>query len=318
MCADRGDMDMIVARSLEELKFDKKSIITVGTFDGVHLGHQEIIKILNSVKQNKGLRSVIVTFDPHPQIVLRNKDKDIKILSTTDEKISTFESYGIDLVYIINFTKEFSQTPAREFYIKYLINGVGMTDLVLGYDHMFGKNREGNFDTLAEMAKEFDFNVDKVEEFTFNGAHISSTEIRNFLQSGEIEKANNLLGREYSIEGEVIHGDKRGKKLGYPTANIKISSDYKLIPKKGIYAVSVEVDDIKRNGMMSIGVNPTVSNSENIKLEVNIFDFDKDIYGKKIKVNFIDYLRDEQKFNSLEDLIEAMASDKEKVLNKLN
>lgn len=311
-------MDMIAARSLEELKFDKKSIITVGTFDGVHLGHQEIIKILNSVKQNKGLRSVIVTFDPHPQIVLRNKDKDIKILSTTDEKISIFESYGIDLVYVINFTKEFSQTPAREFYIKYLINGVGMTDLVLGYDHMFGKNREGNFDTLAEMAKEFDFNADKVEEFTLNGAHISSTEIRNFLQTGEIEKANNLLGREYSIEGEVIHGDKRGKELGYPTANIKISSEYKLIPKKGIYAVSVVVDKVKYNGMMSIGVNPTVSNDDSLKLEVNIFDFDKDIYGKKIKVNFIDYLRDEQKFNSLEDLIEAMASDKEKVLNKLN
>lgn len=308
---------MIVARSLEELKFDKKSIITVGTFDGVHLGHQEIIKILNSVKQNKGLRSVIVTFDPHPQIVLRNKDRDIKILSTTDEKIKIFESYGIDLVYIINFTKEFSQTPAREFYIKYLINGVGMTDLVLGYDHMFGKNREGNFETLAEMSKEFDFNVDKVEEFTLNGAHISSTEIRNFLQTGEIEKANNLLGREYAIEGEVIHGDKRGKALGYPTANLKVD-EFKLIPKKGIYAVSIQLDGQRYNGMISIGVNPTVSDNDSLKIEVNIFDFNKDIYGKKIKVNFIDYLREEQKFNSLEDLIEAMASDKRKVLNKLN
>jgi riboflavin kinase/FMN adenylyltransferase len=312
---------MVVARSLEELEFDKKSIITVGTFDGVHLGHQEIIKILNSVKQNKGLRSVIVTFDPHPQIVLKNKDKDIKILSTTDEKIKIFESYGIDLVYVINFTKEFSQTPAREFYINYLINGVGVTDLVLGYDHMFGKNREGNFDTLTEMAKEFDFNVDKVEEFTLNGAHISSTEIRNFLLSGEIEKANNLLGREYSIEGEVIHGDKRGKELGYPTANLKVD-EFKLIPKNGIYAVSAEVDDVKgngkHNGMMSIGVNPTVSDNNNLKIEVNIFDFDKDIYGKKIKINFIDYMREEQKFNSLEDLIEAMASDKRKILNKLN
>lgn len=315
---------MVVARSLEELKFDKKSIITVGTFDGVHLGHQEIIKILNSVKQNKGLRSVIVTFDPHPQIVLRNKDKDIKILSTTDEKIKIFESYGIDLVYVINFTKEFSQTSARDFYIKYLINGVGMTDLVLGYDHMFGKNREGNFDTLAEMAQEFDFNVDKVEEFTFNGAHISSTEIRNFLQTGEIEKANDLLGREYSIEGEVIHGDKRGKELGYPTANLKVD-EFKLVPKNGIYAVSVEIGDAKYtgkyngkyNGMMSIGFNPTVSDTDSIKIEVNIFDFDKEIYGKKIKVNFIEYLREEQKFNSLKELTEAMASDKQKVLNKL-
>lgn len=307
---------MIVARSLEDLKFDKKSIITVGTFDGVHLGHQEIIKILNSVKENKGLRSVIVTFDPHPQIVLRNKDKDIKILSTTNEKIKVFESYGIDLVYVISFTKEFSQTSARDFYIKYLINGVGMTDLVLGYDHMFGKNREGNFDTLAEMSEEFEFNVDKVEEFTLDGAHISSTEIRKFLQTGEIEKANDLLGREYSIEGEVIHGDKRGKELGYPTANMKVD-DFKLIPKTGIYAVSVEVDNAKHSGMMSIGLNPTVSNTNSIKIEVNIFDFDKDIYGKKIKVNFIEYLREEQKFNSLEELIEAMASDKQKVLNKI-
>lgn len=309
---------MKIVRTCDEINYDKKSVITVGTFDGVHLGHKEILKVLNSVKHNKGLRSVVVTFEPHPQIVLKNKDKDIKILSTTEEKLEIFDTYGIDLVYIINFTKEFSLTSAEDFYKSYLIDSIGISDLVLGYDHMFGKNREGNFDLLSEISGKFQFNVDKVNEFTLNGEHISSTVIRKLLLSGEIEKANEMLGREYELSGTVIEGFKKGRELGYPTANIKPNSEYKLLPKNGIYAVKVEVEGESLSGMMSIGKNPTFSDSEDIKIEVNIFNFDRDIYGKKIKINFISYIREEKKFETLDELVSAMKKDKEVSLKKIN
>lgn len=308
---------MIIARTTGEIDFSKKSVITVGTFDGVHLGHKEILKVVNSIKENKGLRSVIVTFDPHPQIVLKNKDKDIKILSTIEEKLRIFEEYEIDLVYIINFTKEFSQTSAEDFYKNYLIEGIGISDLVLGYDHMFGKNREGNFELLSGISEKYEFNVDKVNEFTMNGEHISSTAIRELLYKGEIEKANEMLGTEYTLSGVVTEGFKRGRELGYPTANIIPDSEFKLIPKKGIYSVSVDIGNRKYGGMMSIGTNPTVSNTDELKLEVNIFDFDEDIYGKNIQINFLSYIREEKKFDSLEDLISAMNEDKKNSLNKL-
>jgi len=330
---------MKIARTSGEIEFDKKSVITVGTFDGVHLGHQEILKVINSIKENKGLRSVIVTFDPHPQIVLKfdphpqivlkNKDRDIKILSTIDEKNEIFKSYNIDLVYIINFTKEFSQTSAEDFYKKYLIDKIGITDLVLGYDHMFGKNREGNFDLLSGISEKYLFTVDKINEFTLNGEHISSTKIRNLLLSGEIEKANEMLGREYTIsgivtegfkrgrEGIVTEGFKRGRELGFPTANIIPDSEFKLIPKIGIYTVRAEIENETYGGMMSIGHNPTVSDTDDLKIEVNIFDFEKDIYGKKITVKFISYIREEEKFESIENLISAMNEDKRKSQNKL-
>ncbi|HRE41250.1 MAG TPA: bifunctional riboflavin kinase/FAD synthetase [Ignavibacteria bacterium] len=308
---------MKIARTSGEIEFDKKSVITVGTFDGVHLGHQEILKVINSIKENKGLRSVIVTFDPHPQIVLKNKDRDIKILSTIDEKTEIFKSYNIDLVYIINFTKEFSQTSAEDFYKKYLIDKIGITDLVLGYDHMFGKNREGNFDLLSGISEKYLFTVDKINEFTLNGEHISSTKIRNLLLSGEIEKANEMLGREYTISGIVTEGFKRGRELGFPTANIIPDSEFKLIPKIGIYTVRAEIENETYGGMMSIGHNPTVSDTDDLKIEVNIFDFEKDIYGKKITVKFISYIREEEKFESIENLISAMNEDKRKSQNKL-
>lgn len=309
---------MKIVRTGDEINYDKKSVITVGTFDGVHLGHKEILKVLNVVKENKGLRSVVVTFEPHPQIVLKNKDKDIKILSTTEEKLEIFKSSGIDLVYIINFTKEFSLTSAEDFYKSYLIDSIGISDLVLGYDHMFGKNREGNFDLLSEISGKFQFNVDKVNEFTLNGEHISSTVIRKLLLSGEIEKANEMLGREYELSGTVVEGFKKGRELGYPTANIKPDSEYKLLPKNGIYAVTVEVQGESFSGMMSIGKNPTVSDSEDIKIEVNIFNFDRDIYEKKIKINFLSYIREEKKFETLDELVSAMKKDKEVSLKKIN
>lgn len=303
---------MQVIKDSDKIEYDKRSAITVGTFDGVHLGHREIIRKLNAIKKEKGLRSIIVTFEPHPQIVLRNRATDIKILSTLEEKLSIFNELNIDLAYVINFTKEFSNTTAEDFYQKYLIEKIGLSDLILGYDHMFGKNREGNFETLKLLSKRNNFTVDKVEEIKIDGEHVSSTVIRHLLtDEGNVKKVKNILGRYYSIEGKVIEGKKLGKELGYPTANIEPSSEFKLIPKIGIYAVSVEISDNRYYGMMSIGKNPTVSDDDTIKIEVNIFDFNDNIYSKDVKINFLDYIRDEKKFASLEELKTQMSNDKE-------
>lgn len=306
---------MKIVKSLDEIDFDKNSAITVGTFDGVHLGHRQIIKELNKTKEEKGLRSVVVTFDPHPQIVLRNKAKDIKLLNTTEEKLDHFRELDIDLVYIINFTKEFSQTHAVDFYRDYLIKGVGLSDLVLGYDHMFGKDREGNFNTLKELSSEFGFKVHKIGEYAPGGEQVSSTGIRNALYEGDISKANRLLGEKYSITGTVIHGNKKGRELGYPTANIELDSHFKLTPRLGIYAVKVEIEGKRYYGMLSIGYNPTVTDKKLLRIEVNIFDFDENIYGKKLKIYFLDYLREEKKFDSLDELVKEMNSDKEKTIS---
>ncbi|MBP9191511.1 MAG: bifunctional riboflavin kinase/FAD synthetase [Ignavibacteria bacterium] len=309
---------MKIVKDLDEIVYDKKSAVTVGTFDGVHCGHKEIIRKLNAVKDSKGLRSVIVTFDPHPQIVLRNRSHDIKILSTLSEKLEIFKELNIDLVYVINFTKEFSQTPAERFYKDYLIEKIGMTDLILGYDHMFGKNREGNFDTLKELSGKYDFTVDKVEEYKPDGEHISSTVIRNLLEEGNVEKAERLLGRYYSLEGIVVKGKKLGREIGFPTANIQIDDEFKLIPKTGIYATEVFLGNEKFYGMMNIGTNPTVTDDKSIKIEVNIFDFNKDVYGEKIRVNLTNYIREEKKFKSLDELMENITGDKEEILKLKN
>lgn len=305
---------MQIIRNISDFKFDKKSAVTVGTFDGVHLGHRKIIEKLNSIKEVKKLRSVLITFEPHPQIVLRNRSKDIKILTTLEEKARIFETLNIDLLYVINFTKEFSNTSAVEFYKNYLIDKIGLNDLVLGYDHMFGKNREGSFETLKELSGKYDFTVDKVEEFRIDGEHISSSVIRSLLEQGNVSKVAKILGRNYSIEGIVTHGRKLGRDLGYPTANIKPSSEFKQVPKSGIYAVEVKVEGKFYFGMMSIGKNPTVTDDDSVKLEVNIFDFDEDIYNNSIEISFLSYLRDEYKFENTDELKKQIGIDKERSL----
>ncbi len=309
---------MHVIRDINEFSYDKKSAVTVGTFDGIHSGHKKIIEKLNSIKDLKGLRSVVITFEPHPQIVLKNRAKDIGILTTLDEKLDILKNFNIDIVYAINFTKEFANTTAEEFYKNYLIEKIGLTDLILGYDHMFGKNREGNFNTLKDLSEKYDFDVDRIDEYKIDGEHISSTVIRNFLEEGNVKKVSKLLEREYRIKGKVIKGKKLGTGLGYPTANIELSNEYKLIPKIGIYAVRVEIDDREYSGMMSIGKNPTVTDDSSIKLEVNIFDFNENIYGRNIKIDFIDYIRNEEKFETIEELKDRMSSDKKQCLEIIN
>jgi riboflavin kinase/FMN adenylyltransferase len=305
---------MIVVKDINDIKYDKNSAITVGTFDGVHLGHRKIIFELNRVKKEKSLRSMVITFDPHPQIVLKNKTADIKLLTSAEEKLEIFRSLNIDFVFVINFTKKFSETGAEDFYKRYLIEKIGLSHLVLGYDHMFGKNREGNFDTLKNLSQQYDFEVDKVREFKVEDKHVSSSVIRKLLLSGDIAKANKFLGREYSLKGIVVKGKKLGRELNYPTANIEVSDKSKLIPKNGIYAVKILIDGREYSGMMSIGYNPTVSDDNTLKLEVNIFNFNDDIYGKEIEVGFIEYLREEIKYKSIEELVSQLENDKKKSL----
>jgi riboflavin kinase/FMN adenylyltransferase len=306
---------MIVVREPDEIVYDKKTVVTVGTFDGVHIGHQQIIGELNRLKEEKNLRSILITFDPHPQIVLRNRSKDVKLLTSTEEKLELLKKFPLDTVYIINFSKEFAATPAETFFTDYIVNRIGLNDLVIGYDHMFGKNREGSIETVNALSNKFGFSVHKVPEFKIDDKNISSTEIRSLLEQGDVNAAKFFLGRFYEIEGTVVQGAKRGRELGYPTANIKINDDNKQIPKNGIYAVEVLYNNDIFRGMMSIGHNPTVNDTDEIFLEVNIFNFNKDIYGEKIKIRFVEYIREEVKFNSLEELTKKLDEDKQKTLN---
>jgi len=306
---------MIVVREPDELVYDKKTVVTVGTFDGVHIGHQQIIGELNRLKEEKNLRSILITFDPHPQVVLRNRSKDVKLLTSTEEKLELLQKFPLDTVYIINFSKEFAATPAENFFTDYIVNRIGLNDLVIGYDHMFGKNREGSIETVNALSNKFGFSVHKVPEFKIDDKNISSTEIRKLLEEGDVNAAKFFLGRFYEIEGIVVQGAKRGRELGYPTANLKINDDNKQIPKNGIYAVEVLCNKNIFQGMMSIGHNPTVNDTNEIFLEVNIFNFDKDIYGEKIKIRFVEYIREEVKFNSLEELTKKLDEDKQKTLN---
>lgn len=309
---------MKVIREKDKFDYDKNSVITVGTFDGIHLGHQKIIEKLNDIKKSKVLRSVVVTFEPHPQIVLKNKTNNIRVLTTINEKHRLFETLGIDYVYIVNFTKEFANKSAEEFYKTYLIDKIGMSDLVLGYDHKFGKERQGNIDTLRKLSEKYNFQFHSVEEFKIKEEYVNSTVIRNLIKNSDVKKASILLGRKYSIEGKVTAGDKRGKQLGYPTANLEPLSSDKLLPKTGVYLVSIEIEDTLYYGMMNIGYRPTISENNKVVLEVNIFDFDRDIYNNIIKINFLERIRDEKKFNTLDELKKQLLVDKEYSLNKIN
>lgn len=302
---------MKVIREFDSVEYDKKSVITVGTFDGIHLGHRKIIDSVNEIKKSRGLRSVIITFEPHPQIVLKNKTPDIKILSTLDEKLEMFESLNINLVYVIEFTKEFSLNSAEDFYVNYIIKKFGLSDIVIGYDHMVGRNREGGFETLKGLSGKYDFEIHKIDELKTQGYIVSSTVVRHMLQSASVKDANMLLNDNYSMTGEVIYGDKLGRKIGFPTANIKPVSEYKLIPRNGVYLVKSEIKGKNYFGMMNIGVRPTVSEGQKLTLEVYFLDFEGDLYGQSLKIKFLDFIRMEKKFNSVEELKRQIEKDKE-------
>ncbi len=281
--------------------------LSIGMFDGVHLGHQSIIKKLSSISKEKKLESAILTFWPHPRIIF-NPNDDLKLLNSIEEKTYLLEKNNVQNLFLKAFDEDFRNLTGEEFVQQILIEKLNVKHLIIGYDHTFGKNKSGDFNLLKKMSAEFGFEVEQVEAVDFHDKHISSTQIRNALSEGKIKEANEMLGYDYSISGTVIHGKKIGRTIGYPTANIEVNP-IKILPKKGAYIVDVFVKNQHLKGMLSIGTNPTIGEN-NISVEVYILDFDDDIYGEQISVNFRDFLHDEIKFESLEKLVERLDEDK--------
>jgi riboflavin kinase/FMN adenylyltransferase len=301
---------MVIIKSLDEIKYDQNTVVTLGTFDGLHLGHQQIIRSVLDKTRKYGGRNVLITFDPHPRKVV-SRGNHIKLLSTLDEKIEILSKMGIENLFIINFTKEFSQLSPQQFVTRYLVEGIGLKEVVIGYDHHFGRGRGGNFDILNSLGEKFNFLITPIEEYKVGGETVSRTKIRNALIEGNVFKANKMLGRHYSFLGRVVKGDGRGKELGYPTANVKVENEDKLIPAIGIYAAECLVSGKWYNSLLNIGSKPTFSSDGKVVPEIYIIDFNKDIYNVKLQIKIIERIRGEEKFNSAQELIKQLDKDKQ-------
>lgn len=292
------------------------AVVTSGTFDGVHLGHQIILQRLKEVARKNGGETVVITFWPHPRLVLNPQDESLKLLNTFEEKAVLLKEQGIDHLLRIPFTKTFSQITSQEFIQKILVKGIGTRKLVIGYDHRFGKNREGSFEQLKQNSNVYGFDVEEIPQQEVDNVGVSSTKIRNALNAGDVHAAAQFLGKPYMLSGVVVKGDKLGRVMGFPTANIQPESHFKLIPAEGIYAVTVRLDNRLLKGMLYIGTRPTVNGSKR-NIEVNLFDFEGDIYGQTLSVNFITQLRKDTRFNDLEELKAQLHRDKQAALTAL-
>jgi riboflavin kinase/FMN adenylyltransferase len=303
---------MQVHRDINNLPLFKNAVVTIGTFDGVHTGHLQIIKQLKEEAKNVDGESVIITFDPHPRLVISSGKSEIKLLNTLPEKIELLEKKEVDHLVVVPFTKQFSEQTAEEYIKDFLTARFHPHTIIIGYDHHFGNERKGNYKLLEAFADECNFQVKEIPEHVLNQVTISSTKIREALLHCDIDTANKYLGYDYFFEGCVVEGNKIGRTIGYPTANLELNNNFKLVPGNGIYAVALSIVDKETEvmkGMMSIGVRPTIGESKRT-IEVNIFDFDKDIYGQTIRVCVKKYLREEKKFGGLDELKDAIANDK--------
>ena len=308
---------MQVHRSINHLPEFKNAVVTIGTFDGVHTGHQEIIEHLKQEAKSINGETVLITFHPHPRKIVSSKN--IFILNTLFEKVELLESKGIDHLVVVPFDENFAHQTPDEYVKNFLFEKIHPHTVIIGYDHRFGRNRQGDYHLLENYGKQLGFVVKEIPEHLVHREIVSSTKIREALLAGDITTANEYLGYDYFFEGIVAEGNKLGRVLGYPTANLEIEDKEKLIPGNGIYVVQCEIRNLKsqiRNGMMSIGVRPTIGISDRT-IEVNIFDFDENIYGKILRVYVKQYLREEVKFNNLEELKEQLAKDKVDSLNIL-
>jgi riboflavin kinase/FMN adenylyltransferase len=305
---------MIVHNGFENLDLCSP-VVTMGIFDGVHRGHRSLLDTLVlRAAQEKG-DPVVITFNPHPRLVLEKNHSGLSFLSTITEKTKLLSEAGIGHLVIIEFNKSFSDIGACDFIQKVLVEKIKTRHLIIGYDHHFGAKGEGNFKTIKQCAKSFNFTVEKVEGLNSAEGPVSSSSIREALLKGRLEEANNWLGYNYSINGRIVEGKKIGRSLGYPTANIKPDYEYKLIPADGVYAVMVRINEADLPGMLSIGKNPTINSGDDSRtIEVNIFNFDKDVYGSSIKVTFRKRLRNEIRFGSIEQLVRQMNRDKEQAM----
>mgnify|MGYP000521889527 FL=1 len=295
---------------LDNVEREENTVLTVGTFDGVHAGHRAIIDTVVAKANERGGRSVLVTFDPHPRNIINPGDDGIKLLTTLEERCEILEELGIDRMIVIPFDRDFSLLSSEEFIRDVIHKKIGVSEFVIGYDHHFGRNREGTIETIEKLGAELGFDSYVVSKHEVGEKTVSSTAIRNAIsEDGNIEQATDFLQRPYRLNGTVVHGDKRGKAIGFPTANIKPEHVNKIIPKEGVYAVKVRINGDWFNGMMNIGTRPTFD-GEQQTLEVHLFNFETDIYGKEVQVRFFKRIRDEKKFNGKEELIEQLKEDK--------
>lgn len=301
---------MKIYNHIDEFSRLENAVVTIGTFDGVHVGHQKIINRLLEITRQTGGESVILTFFPHPRMILHPEDVNIKLISTMSEKADRLEAAGIDHLIITPFTRDFSNLSPQEYIKDFLVDRIGTRHIVIGYDHRFGKDRSGGLQHLQQYSSEYGFAVEEIPEQDIHDVAVSSTKIRQAILSGDIDTANDFLGYPFCLTGKVIKGDQIGRKLGFPTANLFIEETYKLIPADGIYAVGLTLlnSDQQLNGMAYIGHRPTV-NGMTRNIEVNIFDFTGDIYGQKIRLNFLKFIREDQKFSSLEQLTDQLKLD---------
>ena len=294
----------------------KDSIVTIGTFDGVHLGHQKIINQLVAIAKAEQLQALVLTFFPHPRMVVQ-EDMSIKLINTIDEKAELMQNLGVDHLVIKAFTKEFSRLTALEYVRDVLVNKLHTKHIIIGYDHHFGRNRTANIDHLKEFGAFYGFEVTEIDAHEVGDVAVSSTKIRTALENGDIKTANQFLGYNFMLSGSVVKGRGLGKTIQFPTANLKINESYKLIPKKGVYLVQSLIETKLVYGMMNIGTNPTVSSSEDVSIEVFLFDFDQSLYGRQITVELLDWIRDEIKFSGLQELKLQLESDRQAAFNKI-
>lgn len=299
---------MKIHQGLNAIQPIRNAVVTIGTFDGVHIGHREILQRLKEIALKNNGETVVVTFWPHPRLVLFPDDDSLKLLSTFEEKADILLNLGIDHLVAIPFTKEFSNLTSEQFTRQVLIEKIGTKMLVIGYDHRFGKNREGSFEHLKANEKEYGFKVEEISKQEIDNIAVSSTKIRKALEIGDVKTANSYLGQHYSLSGKVVEGNRIGRKIGFPTANIEIVEKFKLVPADGVYAVKVFLDDRTYQGMLNIGNRPTIGDDKR-SIECNIFNFSADIYNSKIKVELIERVRAELKFENVEQLKQQLEMD---------
>lgn len=298
---------MKIVKDIANFSTDEKTFVTIGTFDGVHFGHQKILEKLVSEAKNAGKKAVLLTFFPHPRMVLQ-KDANIELINTIEERAKLLEKTGLDYLIIHPFSKQFSRTTALEFVRDILVNRFNISKLIIGYDHHFGKNREGNIEQLTEYSHLYDFTVEEIPAQDIDDVSVSSTKVRRALAAGNLKTANDYLGYNFMLNGNVVNGKQLGGQIGYPTANIDVKEDYKLIPKTGVYVVKSSIENKTIFGMMNIGNRPTV-NGNHQTIEVHFFDFYADLYDKNLTIDLIYFLRDEHKFESLEALVIQLKED---------
>lgn len=302
---------MEIYRSLDAYRSSDRLVVTIGTYDGVHYGHRVLLSRIQTLAQKSGMKSALVTFEPHPRIAL-NKDVDkLRLLSSTDEKINLLEEANLDKLFILPFGEAFSRLSAEEFVREVLVNSLHAGIVVIGHDHRFGHDRQGDIHFLSARAEQYGYQVEEIPRQQLTNWEVSSTQIRQHLQAGELEKANQLLTKPYLIRGEVVKGDQIGRTIGFPTANLALPNAYKLLPPEGIYAVKAGLYDATIPAMLYIGKRPSLAGKTELRVEVNLLDFNEDLYGKTLNVRLYSFIRPDQKFESLEALTQALKQDEQ-------